>query len=219
MRRLTLGILMGLACLSPAWAARAPHLAQLKRLHADLIVDQRLDSAKLDRLRRAALEDDLEIDPAEASLLESFVAAGYDDPTGDPAPEIVPTFAGDRLKGWAARAQKLLVTALHASLGSTRLVVAFQELATLALSPDLTSRDREQTLTLLDNYRDVEPRLASREASTALALLLTDPEEARRDRAHRRQLERLEKLINRPIWIPPPATDPKISPAVAPPAP
>lgn len=193
-------------CAQPADAARTPHLDQLKRLHADLILDQPLDRAKLDRLLAVALANDLVIDPAEQALLERFIARGYSDPTGDAAPEIAVTFQGAPLKGWVARVQKLLMLSLNASPASLRMRQTLGELIAIAWRQDLTGDQRDQVLVLLDHYRQVDRKARTEDVMTALAILFTNPEEAREDREHRRQLELLGKLANRPVIVAPPTS-------------
>lgn len=208
-RRTSLLALMLLACsAAPAEAARTPHLDRLNRLHADLILDQPLDRAKLDRLVAAALENDLLVDRGEQALLEGFIQRGYSDPTGESAPEIEVTFEGAPPKGWVARVQKLLIASLHASPASSRLRAALRELVAIAWRSDLAEADRERILVLLDHYRQVDRKQQTEDVATALAVLFTNPEEARDDRAHQRQLELLGKLANRPVIVGPtgPAT-------------
>lgn len=188
---------------APAEAARTPHLDKLKRLHADLVLDQPLDRSKLDRLLAVALENDLLVDREERTLLERYIAQGYDDPTGEAAPEIEVTFGGSPLKGWVARVQKLLVQALKASPASSQYRRSLQELIAIAWRPDLAAAEREQVLALLDNYRLVDAKQATDDVMTALAILFTNPEDAREDRAHRRQLELLSSLANRPAILAP----------------
>lgn len=190
---------------SPATAARTPHLDRLTRLHADLVLDQPLDRAKLDRLVAVALENDLLVDRGEHALLERFIARGYDDPTGESAPEIEVTFGGSPLKGWVARVQKLLVASLGTSPASAAYRRALQELVAIAWRPDLAPSEREQVLVLLDHYRQVDRKQQTEDLMTALAVLFTNPEDARADREHRRQLELLMKLANRPVLVAPAA--------------
>ncbi|HEY9856798.1 MAG TPA: hypothetical protein V6D05_13730 [Stenomitos sp.] len=191
---------------APALAARTPHLDRLNRLHADLILDQPLDRAKLDRLIAAALENDLVIDRGEQSLLERFIAQGYEDPTGDSAPEIEVTFGGAPLKGWVARVQKLLVASLNASTASLKGRQALRELIAIAWRTDLSEDARDRILVLLDNYRLVDTKQQTDDVITALAVLFTDPEDARADREHQRQLDLLSKLANRPVYMAPTGT-------------
>lgn len=198
--------LLALPCAQPALAARAPHLDRLNRLHADLVLDQPLDRAKLDRLMAMALANDLVVDSQEQALLERFIAQGYADPTGDSAPEIAVTFQGGPLTGWVARVQKLLVSALDASPASRQTRRALGELVAIAWRTDLTSDARERVLVLLDNYRQVDRKQGTEDVMTALAILFTNPEEAREDREHRRQLDLLSKLANRPVLVAPPAS-------------
>lgn len=195
---LVLGMLLSMS--SAAEAARTPHLDRLTRLHADLILDHPLDRSKLDRLISAALENDLLIDRGEHALLERFIAKGYDDPMGDSAPEIEVTFGGTSLKGWVARVQKLLVSSLKASAASRQMRQALRELIAISWRTDLSATERDQVLVLLDNYRMVDPKQTTEDVMTALAVLFTNPEEARQDREHQRQLDLLAKLANRPIY-------------------
>lgn len=197
-----------------ALAARSPQLDRLVRLHADLILDQPLDRAKLDRLVAVALENDLVIDRQEQALLERFVAQGYDDPTGDTAPAIEVTFAS-RLVGWPARVQKLLVGSLQASVGSLKGRQALRQLIAIAWRSDLSDEARDQILVLLDNYRLVDPKQETDDVMTALAVLFTDPEEARADREHQRELEILSRLANRPVYVAPPSLPASASPPAA----
>lgn len=187
----------------PASAARTPHLDRLTRLHADLILDQPLDRAKLDRLMAAALENDLVVDRGEQALLERFIAQGYEAPTGESAPEIEVTFGGAPLRGWVARVQKLLVASLETSPASLKGKQALRELVAIAWRSDLSEPAREQILVLLDNYRLVDTKQQTDDVVTALAVLFTDPEDARADREHQRQLELLSKLANRPVYVAP----------------
>lgn len=203
MRHVCLGLGVWWLLMAPASAAGAGQLARLERLHRELILDQPLDAAKLERLQRAAREDDLVFDRDEVALLGRLVQRGYQDPGGEPPPTLEPTFS-EPLIGMARRVQQLLVRALHAPLGSGRVEAAFRELAGLALAPEFSPAAREQALTLLDQYRELDPRRVSRGASEALALLFSDPAGAREDRAHRRELAVLERLINLPpgAWGP-----------------
>lgn len=203
-RRLLMVLVMGLLVPAPpAEAARTPHLDRLTRLHADLVLDQRLDNAKLDRLVAVALENDLLIDKGEHALLERFIAQGFDDPTGDAAPELEATFGGAPLKGWVLRVQKLLVSSLKASPTGPQMRRALQELVAIAWRTDLGAAERDQVLVLLDHYRLVDRKQQTEEVMTALAVLFTNPEEAREDREHRRQLDLLGKLANRPVIVAP----------------
>lgn len=195
--------LLALPCAQAALAARAPHLDRLHRLHADLVLDQPLDRAKLDRLMAMALANDLVVDSQEQALLERFIAQGYADPSGDSAPEIAVTFQEGPPTGWVARVQKLLVSALDASPASRQTRRALAELVAIAWRTDLTSDARERVLVLLDNYRQVDRKQGTDDVMTALAVLFTNPEEAREDREHRRQLDLLSKLANRPVLVAP----------------
>lgn len=187
-----------------AMPLRAPHLNRLKRLYHDLTIDQPLDRTKLDRLVQVALEDDLLIDRQEQALLESFIGHGYTDPTGDEAPEVMTTFDGQAPKGWVARAQRLLLTALHASLLSRRGSLALRELVAIAWRSDLTGDDRTQMLELIDHYREVDTKQQSRDAMVGLSVLIANPDRARLDEAHRYQLAVLARLANSPtvLWGP-----------------
>lgn len=214
-RSLLITIIFGLGTVTAAAAARAPHLDRLNRLHADLILDQPLDRSKLDRLLAVALENDLVIDRSEQAMLERFIDQGYEDPTGDAAPEIEVTFTTP-LRGWAARAQKLLVTSLNTPTLGAATRRALAELIAIAWRNDLSDEQREQVLVLLDNYRLVDRRQQTDDVITALAVLFSNPEEARADREHQRQLEILSKLVNRPVYAPPvpvPANAPSPAPS------
>lgn len=193
-----------LGALADAKPDRSPQLERLKRLHAELTIDYPLDRMKLERLRAAALEDDLILDAFEQALLESFVSKGYQDPTQESAPEIDATFEGKPPQGWVARSQKLLVSALHASLMSRAGAQALRELTAIAWRDDLTSADRQQILTLIDHYRLVDSKQQTQDAMEGLSVLVTNPKEARSDREHQRQLEVLSQLANRPVihWSP-----------------
>jgi len=204
-----------MASAAPALAARTPQLDRLNRLHADLILDQPLDRTKLDRLIAAALENDLVIDRGEQALLERFIAQGYEDPTGDSAPEIEVTFGGAPLKGWVARVQKLLVASLNASTASLKGRQALREIIAIAWRNDLSDEARDQILVLLDNYRLVDTKQQTDDVMTALAVLFTDPEDARADREHQRQLELLSKLANRPVYVAPMAAASSSVPATS----
>jgi|GEM_PF-2361983 hypothetical protein len=202
-RRWWSAVLVALLVVPAPAMARSPHLDQLKRLYADLTIDQPLDRDKLDRLIQVALEDDLVIDVAEKALLEGFIAKGYEDPTGDGPPEIETTFPAP-LKGWAKRAQTLLVTMLHSSVTSRRGGLALKELVAIAYRDDLSADDRQAILTLVDNYRQVDTKQTSRDVLEALTLIVADPVGARQDREHQRQLELLDRLTNRPnLWLSP----------------
>lgn len=215
-RSLLLALVLAVGAFAPAHAARTPHLDRLNRLHADLILDQPLDRAKLDRLVAAALENDLIVDRGEQALLERFIKQGYDDPTGDSAPEIEVTFQAP-LKGWPARVQKLLVASLNSPAYGPKTRQTLRELIAIAWRGDLTDDQREQVLVLLDNYRLVDRKQQTDDVMTALAVLFTDPEEARADREHQRQLEILGKLANRPIYVAPgPGATTAPAPAPAP---
>lgn len=183
---------------------RSPQLDRLRHLYANLTLDSPLDRAKLDRLRAAALEDDLIVDAREQALMEGFIAKGYQDPTGESAPETLPTFEGKAPKGWVARAQKLLIASLHAGLLSRTGAQSLRELTAIAWRDDLTADDRQQILDLIDNYRAVETKERSQDVLEGLSVLVANPQEAKSDRDHHRQLEALEKLTNRPLihWSP-----------------
>lgn len=209
-RSLVMACLLVLAGHAPATAARAPHLDRLTRLHADLVLDQPLDRAKLDRLVAVALENDLVVDRLEQGLLERFVAQGYDDPTGESAPEIEVTFARP-LGGWPARVQKLLVASLQAQTLGPKVRQVLRELVAIAWRDDLAADERDQVLTLLDNYRQVDRRQRTDDVMTALAVLFTDPEEAKADRDHRRQLDLLTQLANRPVLVATPPSAPPVT--------
>ena len=108
------------------------------------------------------------------------------------------------LKGWAKRAQILLIRARHATLGTNEAQEALRELVAIAWRQDLTSEDRLHILKLIDNYRKVDDRQDSKDAMEGLALLVSNPTEAARDRAHQWQLEVLSRMSNEPkiYWSP-----------------
>ena len=96
-----------------------------------------------------------------------------------------------------------MVQALRAGVAGSGYRRAMQQLVLLAMDPDLTRAERFRLLELTDRYRRVDPAVATRDAMEAIALLLTNPTEARIDREHRRKLELLEKQIQVPILLDP----------------
>lgn len=187
-----------LASAGPALATdESLALYRLRRLHTDLTADQPLDRSKLERLRRVALEDDLMITAAESKLLSEFVRQGYQDPTGEPAPDINPTFDAAP-KGWVERARRWLIEALRGGVGTGRTERALKQLVALAWRDDLKATERDEILQLLDNLREIDPAQRSRDAYEALGLILTNPDQARRDENYRRSIETLARKANMP---------------------
>lgn len=199
-------IVLALALLSLAapasQAAPLTSAGRLERLAAELTLDQPLDAAKIDRLIREALTNDLLIDRAEAAFLVRALERAEPDGFVDGAPDVTATFDGEAPRGWVARAQKILLSTLRSSTLSRSTATALQQLAALALRPDLDGRDRDRILTLIANYRQVVTTWATRDPLEAIEAALIDPEGALRTAEHRRRLELLDRLGSMPALLP-----------------
>lgn len=191
-----------------AWAAAAVLVAfqfagpvgavPLDRLEAryrSLTIDGTFDAVDAESLISLALSDDLLFSRQEAEFiaqrLKRHDVQDVEPPVADAADGPVVT-----------RARRLMVQALGAGIGGTDYRRAMQQLIALAMAPDLTREERFRTLELVDRYRRVDPAVSTRDALEAIALLLTNPTEARLAREHRRQLELLERQFQVPILLP-----------------
>lgn len=193
MRGVAIGLALVLGGAAAAWAVPA---SRIERMAQDLVIDGVFDLDDAERLVRLAWSDDLLVDGQESGALLAVVRRyGLRDAE-------LPGVDAPATPG-VERARRLMVQALRAGIGRTEYRRAMQQLIALAISEDLTRDDRYRVLELVDRYREVDPAVGTRDALDAIALLLTNPTEARRDREHRRQLELLEKQFQIPVFLDP----------------
>lgn len=191
-----IGIAVGIALgsLAPGLVAGAVPVERLDACYRDLMIDGAFDAGDAERLQVLALSDDLLISRQEAEFLaERQRRHALSEPEGLPA---------DGAEGLAVkRARLLMLQALRAGVAGAEYRRAMRQLVQLAMDPELTREERFRMLELVDRYRRVDPALGTRDALEAIALLLTNPTEARLDREHRRQLERLSKQFQVPVIL------------------
>jgi len=174
--------------------AGAVSLDRLEERYRALLIDGVLDASDADRLVVLALSDDLRLSRPEVEfLVERARRHGLEE---------TESLAADGPEGLAAkRARTLMIQALRAGIGAQEYRRAMQQLVLLAMGSDLSREERFQVLELVDRYRRVDATVATRDALEAIALLLTNPAEARLDREHRRKLELLEKQFQVPVLL------------------
>ncbi len=191
-----IGIAVGLALgsLAPGLVAGAVPVDRLDARYRDLMLDGAFDAGDAERLQVLALSDDLLISRQEAEFLAERQRRHALDETE--------SLAADGAEGLAVkRARILMLQALRAGVAGSEYRRAMGQLVQLAMDPELTRAERFRMLELVDRYRRVDPAVSTRDALEAIALLLTNPTEARVDREHRRQLERLEKQFQVPVIL------------------
>lgn len=187
------GMLVMLGGLLGAPAGAVP-LDRLEERYRALMIDGVFDASDAARLVVLALSDDLLLSRQEAGFLsERFRRHGIEE-TERLAPDPAESLA-------VKRARTLMLQALRAGVGGQEYRRAMQQLIVLAMDPELARDERFRVLELVDRYRRVDGTVATRDALEAIALLLTNPTEARLDREHRRQLELLEKQFQVPVIL------------------
>lgn len=189
------GIAVALAVGGACGAAAMP-VERLQERYQALTIDGDFDASDAEVLTAYALSDDLRYGREEVAFLAERLArhglSGVDLPRAD---------AEDVEELGVRRARVLLLQALRAGIGGTDYRRAMQQLVMLAMDPDLTRAERFRMLELLDRYRRLDAALATRDALEGVALLLTNPTEARLDREQRRKLEQLEKQFQVPVIL------------------
>ena len=191
---LAVGIAVGLLGALGASAVHAVPLAQLEERYKALTIDGAFDDGDAEQLWLLALSDDLLLSRQESEFLAERSRRHAVAETESLAPD-GPEDAAVR------RARTLMLQALRAGIASAQYRRAMQQLVLLAMDPDLTRAERFRMLELTDRYRRVDGTVTTRDALEAIALLLTNPTEARLDREHRRKLELLEKQFQVPVIL------------------
>ncbi len=167
---------------------------RMETAYRSLTIDGYFDASDAEQLVLLALSDDLLITRPEAvyitERLTRHALTEVEAPVADPADGV-----------WVQRGRRLLVQALRAGIGGTEYRRAMQQLVVLAMDPAIGLAERFRLLELLDRYRRVDPAVGTRDVLEGVALLLTNPEEARLDREQRRKLELLEKEFQVPVIL------------------
>ncbi len=193
MRGLVL-LAIGVMVMLGAGSAAAVPVSHLEERYRALTIDGGFDAQDAERLRDVALSDDLLLSRSEAEFLAARLRRH--------GLEVDESLTADAPEGPAVkRGRTLMLQALRAGSGGAEYRRAMQQLIGLAMSPELTAAERFRLLELTDRYRRVDPAVSTRDALEAIALLLTNPTEARLDREHRRQLELLEKRFQVPVIL------------------
>ena len=189
----SLVLLMGPLAGFPAGAVPVDRLEERYRA---LMIDGEFDASDAERLTLMALSDDLLLSRQESEfLVERHRRHGLEE---------TESLAVDLPEGLVVRrARTLMLQALRAGVGAQAYQRAMQQLVLLAMGDDLSRDERYRVLDLVDRYRRVDATVATRDALEAIALLLTNPQEARLNREHRRKLELLEKQFQVPLFIEP----------------
>jgi pimeloyl-ACP methyl ester carboxylesterase len=190
-----LGVVLILAVLSWGGRVGAVSIDRLDERYRALTLDGDFEASDAERLIDLALSDDLLISGPEAAFIAERVQRH-----GLAEVEVSADATGAEELG-VRRARELMLQALRAGIGRTEYRRAMQQLVMLAMDPELTRAERFRILELSDRYRRVDPAVATRDAMEAIALLLTNPTEARLDREQRRMLERLEKQFQVPVIL------------------
>lgn len=193
--RAVLGVVLILAVLSWGGRVGAVSIDRLDERYRALTLDGDFEASDAERLIDLALSDDLLISGPEAAFIAERVQRH-----GLAEVEVSADATGAEELG-VRRARELMLQALRAGIGRAEYRRAMQQLVMLAMDPELTRAERFRILELSDRYRRVDPAVATRDAMEAIALLLTNPTEARLDREQRRMLERLEKQFQVPVIL------------------
>lgn len=174
--------------------AGAVPLDRLEERYRALMIDGAFDASDAERLMQLALSDDLLLSRQEFEfLMERYRRHGIEE---------AESLAADGPEGVAVRrARTLMIQALRAGVGAQAYQRAMQQLILLAMGDDLSREERFRVLDLVDRYRRVDATIATRDALEAIALLLTNPQEARLGREHQRKLELLSKQFQVPILL------------------
>lgn len=186
-------VLIGGMFLAPL-QARAVPVDQLEARYRDLTIDGVYDAADAERMEALALSDDLVLSREEAEYLAARRREHGLDASEELAADGPETLA-------VKRARTLMLQALRAGIGAPGYPRAMRQLIALAMDPELTREERFRIVELTDRMRRVDPAVASRDVLEGIALLLTNPTEARLDREHRRKLELLEKQFQVPVIL------------------
>ena len=176
--------------------AGAVPVDRLEERYRALMIDGVFDATDAERLTLLALSDDLLLSRQEADfLVERHRRHGIEE---------AESLAPDGPEGLVVRrARTLMLQALRSGVGAQAYQRAMQQLILLAMGEDLSRDERFRLLDLVDRYRRVDATVATRDALEAITLLLTNPQEARVNREHRRKLELLEKQFQVPLFIDP----------------
>lgn len=189
---LAVGIVLGL--LAPLAAAEALPLSRLEERYRALTIDGAFDAGDAERLVVLALSDDLLLSRQEAAFLaERHRRHGLEE-----AEELV---ADRPEEPFVKRARTLMLQALRSGVAGAEYSRAMRQLVRLSMDPELSRADRLRMLELVDRYRRVDATVSTRDTLEAIALLLTNPTEARLDREHQRKLEQLEKQFQVPVIL------------------
>lgn len=188
------GIVVLLAGLLGAAPAGAVPIERLEEQYRALMIDGSFDASDAERLTALALSDDLRLSRQEVEfLVERHRRHGLEE---------AESLAVDPPEGIGVkRARTLMLQALRAGVGAQQYQRAMQQLILLAMGTDLSRPERFQVLELVDRYRRIDATVSTRDALEAIALLLTNPDEARLDREHRRKLDLLEKQFQVPVIL------------------
>lgn len=184
-----------------AWAMP---VERLQERYDALMIDGVFDAGDAEALMALALSDDLLFDRAEVAFLAERLSVH-----GVSQVELPRADASDAEELGVRRARVLLLQALRAGIGAAEYRRAMRELVMLAMDPELARAERFRILELLDRFRRQDSALATRDALEAVALLLTNPTEARLDREQRRKLEQLEKQFQVPVILDGTGQDPR----------
>jgi hypothetical protein len=192
--RVALGIFVLLTGVLGGFPAGAVPVDRLEEQYRALMIDGSFDASDAERLTALALSDDLRLSRQESEFLVERIRRHRLEETE--------TLAADGPEGLAVkRARTLMLQALRAGIGAQQYQRAMQQLVLLAMGSDLSRDERFQMLELVDRYRRVDATVSTRDTLEAIALHLSNPDEARLDREHRRKLELLEKQFQVPVIL------------------